>query len=332
MPGRERLASALEAALGSPVAVIAAGRVTAGARRQNLVVDVTVRGVERRLVVTIVPTGESMVNSIEAEAAVIRCAGRAGVVAPRVLFATDATDDLDGPFMVTEFVAGETVPRQILRLAAQPAHAALGTRVVTEIGTSLARLHQIPLDEAPAGVRRNPPGSPLDAAVEALRRDLDALPLPRPALELGLRWLRSRLPPPPSRGAIVHSDVRTGNIVVDADGLRAILDWEAALVGGDPMQDLAWTTLRMWRFRNDHLEVGGLAPVDALIDGYTNAGGTFDQRRFAWWKIAETLRWAIGLAAQTEAVLRGDVDSIVQAASGRRVSELEWDLLCQLVT
>jgi hypothetical protein len=39
------------------------------------------------------------------------------------------------------------------------------------------------------------------------------------------------------------------------------------------------------------------------------------------------LRWAAGLASQAMAYLDGRVPSIVMAASGRRVSELEWDLL-----
>ena len=54
---------------------------------------------------------------------------------------------------------------------------------------------------------------------------------------------------------------------------------------------------------------------------------TFDEDRFEWWKVEGTLRWAVGLAGQTMAFLDGRVPSIVMAASGRRVSELEWDLL-----
>ena len=39
------------------------------------------------------------------------------------------------------------------------------------------------------------------------------------------------------------------------------------------------------------------------------------------------MRWAVGLAAQAMAFLDGRVPNIVMAASGRRVPELEWDLL-----
>ena len=61
--------------------------------------------------------------------------------------------------------------------------------------------------------------------------------------------------------------------------------------------------------------------------GYERAGGHFDEERFRWWKVEGTLRWAVGLASQTAAYLEGRVPSIVMAASGRRVPELEWDLL-----
>ena len=106
-----------------------------------------------------------------------------------------------------------------------------------------------------------------------------------------------------------------------------MLDWEGTLASGDPMQDLAWPSLRMWRFRNDTKEIGGFAGREPYIAGYEAAGGTFDADRFHWWKVEGTLRWAVGLAGQTMGFLEGRVPSIVMAASGRRVPELEWDLL-----
>ena len=30
---------------------------------------------------------------------------------------------------------------------------------------------------------------------------------------------------------------------------------------GDPAEDLAWPMVRMWRFRNDHLPVGGFSAI-----------------------------------------------------------------------
>jgi len=39
------------------------------------------------------------------------------------------------------------------------------------------------------------------------------------------------------------------------------------------------------------------------------------------------LKWGLGLAAQAAGHLDGTFRSIVMAASGRRVPEMEWDLL-----
>jgi aminoglycoside phosphotransferase (APT) family kinase protein len=168
---------------------------------------------------------------------------------------------------------------------------------------------------------------PAEAALLAATTVLEELPRPRPALRLGLRWLERHLPPPPPRRTIVHSDVRNGNLIVGEDGLRAVLDWEGTFASGDPMQDLAWPALRMWRFREDDREIGGFAGRAPFVAGYEAAGGTFDEQRFEWWKVQGTLHWALGLAAQTMAFLDGRVPNIVMAASGRRVPELEWDLL-----
>ncbi|WP_159005660.1 phosphotransferase, partial [Nocardia farcinica] len=135
---------------------------------------------------------------------------------------------------------------------------------------------------------------------------------------------------PPPRTALLHTDLRNGNIVVGADGLRAVLDWEGAQRFGDPMRDVAWPALRMWRFREDAREFGGFADRDTFVRGYEAAGGSFDLDRFRWWKVMGTLAWGVGLAGQAAAHLDGTVRDIVMAASGRRVSEIEWDLLMQI--
>ena len=299
---------------------------TAGARRHNVLFDAEAGGTVHHLVATIVPFGETIINSIDAEAGIRDLAESAGVAVPHVHLAREDGELVGGPFMISEFVPGETVPRRVLRLVAEHD---IGELVATQLGESLARLHaldpasvEIPLRELEIQA-----DDPMDAALESMRVTVDGLPQPRPALELGLRWLERNRPTTPFRRTIVHSDVRNGNLIIGDDGLRAVLDWEGALASGDPMQDLAWPSLRMWRFRNDTAEIGGFAGRAPYVAGYESAGGTFDEARFEWWKVEGTLRWGVGLAGQTMAFLDGRVPSIVMAASGRRVSELEWDLL-----
>ncbi|MBW8078941.1 MAG: phosphotransferase, partial [Gallionella sp.] len=169
---------------------------------------------------------------------------------------------------------------------------------------------------------------PAEAALDDLDTAMAALGIAdRPALALGIKWLERHLPGIPGSSSILHTDVRNGNLIVGPEGLRAILDWEGARRRGDPMEDLAWPSLRMWRFRADELEIGGFSHRDPFIDAYNQAGGDFDVERFEWWKVLGTLRWAIGLYGQAAAHLNGTFPSIVMAASGRRVPEMEWDLL-----
>lgn len=318
------LAAALAAAWGREVTVANLATTTAGARRQNVVFDADDGNSSRRLVATILPPGETALNPIDVEAAVRALAEAAGVPVPHVHAVDSDAARIGAPFMISEFIGGETVPRRVLRLAAEHR---IGDQVVHELGAALARLHAIDVERAPHGLHTVDGRDPSAAAIVALDAALTALPQPRPALAYGLRWLERHVPPPAGRTAIVHTDARNGNLVVGADGLRAVLDWEGAVAGGDPMQDLAWPALRTWRFRHDELEVGGLAGREHLAAGYEATGGEFDPDRFRWWKVQGTLKWALGLAAQSLAYLDGRVPSIVMAASGRRVPELEWDLL-----
>jgi aminoglycoside phosphotransferase (APT) family kinase protein len=319
------LATYLGEAWGGDVEVTNLSTTTAGARRHNVVFDATLDGERRRLVATIVPEGETLLNSIEAEAGVRAVAEKAGVAVPHVHLVRGEGDLVGGPFMVSTFVDGETVPRRVLRLVAEHG---IGELVAHQLGETLARLHAVDPDAGPPDLRRlETDGPPAEAARSALAAAIAELPQRRPVLELGLRWLERHLPEPPEHESIVHSDVRNGNLIVGPDGLRAVLDWEGALASGDPMQDLAWPALRMWRFREDEREIGGFAGRGPYVAGYESAGGRFDEERFQWWKVEGTLRWAVGLAGQAMAYLDGRVPSIVMAASGRRVSELEWDLL-----
>ncbi|MGK8489721.1 phosphotransferase family protein [Nocardia asiatica] len=307
-----------------PVTVSNVEYLSAGARRRNVAFDAVTGSGTRRLVATIVPSAIELVP-VDVEAAVRELARAHGVPVPPVVAVCTDSGCAGGPFVVSERVDGETVPRRVLRLTEA---AGLGERVAEQLGEAMGRLHAVDPATAPdrLPVAAADPARQLTEAAEHVR----ALLADRPVFALALRWLERHLPSPPSRTALLHTDMRNGNIVVGPDGLRAVLDWEGAQRHGDPMRDVAWPALRMWRFRADEREFGGLAGRAAFVRGYHRGGGDFDEDRFRWWKVMCTLAWGVGLAGQAAAHRDGSVRDIVMAASGRRVSEIEWDLLMQI--
>jgi aminoglycoside phosphotransferase (APT) family kinase protein len=263
---------------------------------------------------------------IEVEVSNLQLAEAAGMPVPHVHAVCSDNAFVGGPFFLTSRIPGETIPRQVLRLVEKTP--GLGRTMARQCGAALAKLHAADASKAHPLVAR-PSGNPLEAAHAVSKRAIDELLQPSPAFSLCFHWLERNLPPAPERIAVVHGDFRNGNIIVGPDGLRASLDWEGCHLG-DPMEDVGWLVQRMWRFRNDTLEVGGFGTRDDLRAGYQEAGGEWDEARFQWWKAQGTLRWGLGLAGQAKQHLDGSVPSIVLAASGRRVAELEYDTLMLL--
>ncbi len=312
----------------TPVEITDVAYASAGARRRNVLFTAFRDNEPLPLVATIIHDPGLQIMTIETEAALLQLAEQAGVTVAHVHAVCIDPAFVGGPFFVTTQLGGDTIPRQILRLV--DATPGLGPKIARGIGESFARLHAVDPALAPDTLERPEPGaSSIDAALRHVRTQLDNLLQPSPAFELAYAWLEANQPTPGDRLTIVHRDCRNGNIIVGPDGLRAILDWEVAHLG-EPMEDLAWVSIRSWRFRNDHLEVGGFASRADLRNGYEQAGGVWDDASFFWWKVFNTLRWGLGLAGQGRAHLEGSFSSIVMAGSGRRVGELEYDVLMLL--
>ena len=127
--------------------------------------------------------------------------------------------------------------------------------------------------------------------------------------------------------ALVHGDFRNGNFIVGADGIRAVLDWELAHLG-DPIEDLGWLCVKSWRFGRADAVAGGFGPLSELLAAYSAAGGTaVDETTVRFWVVLGTIKWGVICAGQTLLHVNGIVRSVELAALGRRVAEMEWDLL-----
>jgi aminoglycoside phosphotransferase (APT) family kinase protein len=66
---------------------------------------------------------------------------------------------------------------------------------------------------------------------------------PDPQLAFGLAWLRRNVPDVDSPVVLVQGDTGPGNFLYADGQVLAVVDWELAHLG-DPMDDIAWLTLR----------------------------------------------------------------------------------------
>jgi aminoglycoside phosphotransferase (APT) family kinase protein len=303
---RTEMREALEAVLG-PVSepVLLAG----GASKEAWAVDA---GGERLLVRrAAVGVIHRHTLSLRDEFDVLQAAYESGVKVPRPILYIESLDDREA--FVMERLEGETIGRRIVRMD-------VPARLPLQLAEELAKIHAIPRERVPFLT---------EARLERMVDELDEVGEPHPAIELGLWWLREHRPP--ARTPVVsHGDYRIGNVVVDADGLVGILDWEFAHID-DPVRDLGFGLVRAWRFGVDDKRLGGIADVDAYLERYNELTG-IDVRpeELDYWELAGNVAWAVGCLTQAQRHLRGQDRSVELAILGRLGAEVEYEI-CHLL-
>ena len=258
---------------------------------------------------------------LAAEAALIAAAHAAGVPVPAVRHVLRPEDGA-GEGFVMERLEGETLGRRIVR---DPALAGARQLLARQCGAALARIHGLAVAGLP----------PLRLACARAELDFQAglhrgHGTARPVFEAAFQWLRRHAPATEAAPVLVHGDFRNGNLMVGSDGLRGVLDWELAHLG-DPMEDLGWLCVRSWRFGGGAARpVGGFGTREALLAGYAQAGGHPDATRLRWWEMLGTLKWGVVCETMVQVWIDGSEPELEKAAIGRRVSEVESDLLALL--
>jgi aminoglycoside phosphotransferase (APT) family kinase protein len=298
------LREAFAAALGAPVerAVLLAG----GASKEAWAVDSEGRELLiRRAAGGVIHQGTL---TLEHEFEVLRAAHEAGVRVPEPIAYLGEVEGREAFVMAR--IHGETIGRRIVK--APP------DGLDVELAAELAKIHTIPPSRLPFLERGDP--------IARFYTELDSVGEPHPAIELGLHWVKERLPTH-REPVVVHGDWRIGNVAVDERGLVAVLDWEFAHLA-DPVEDLAWPLVRAWRFGADDRRLGGIADAGPYLQRYAELTGVeVDEEELLAWEVFGNVKWAVGCLTQSRRHLNGQERSVELAVLGRLAAEMEYELL-----
>ncbi len=307
------LAAVMARCTGTTAAIENLTRLSGGANMESSSFDYAGRGYVLRRA----PSPEMMAGrpfGHDVEAAIIRAAVAGGVKAPIIVGELAEDDDL-GTGYVMERVEAEVNPTKILADPPAP--------LIADLARELARIHAMPALPLPIPVMDTA------AALADLKTRFLGYGGDRPILALAIRWLEDNLPAPVPP-VLVHGDFRMGNLMVDADGLAAVLDWEIAHLG-DAHEDLAYGCMTVWRFGHIDKPAFGCADLDSYFAAYEAESGTIvDRARFRFWLVYRTFWWALGCMQMADIWRTGADRSLERAVIGRRTSENELDLLMLL--
>jgi aminoglycoside phosphotransferase (APT) family kinase protein len=246
--------------------------------------------------------------SLEHEFQVLRAAHEAGVKVPEPIAYLGEVEGREA--FVMERIHGETIGRRIVK---QPPPG-----LDLQLAAELAKIHAIPRERLPFLAAGDP--------IARFYDELDSVGEPHPAIELGLHWVKERLPWERER-VVSHGDWRIGNLAVDEHGLVAVLDWEFAHLA-DPVEDLAWPLVRAWRFGADERRLGGIGEVEPYVARYVElTGREVDLDELLVWEVFGNVKWAIGCLTQSRRHLNGQERSVELAVLGRLAAEMEYELL-----
>lgn len=259
------------------------------------------------------------------EFGLMRVAYDAGVKVARLRYVCDDASVLGSPFFLMDFVRGVSIGRKVITM---PELQTARERLPEQLAEQLAKIHAIPPDDPALDFLPRPADgrSAAEQVIAEAYAVLDALDAPLPAFEFALRWASNNAPPDDDL-TLIHGDFRIGNMLVDADGLSAVIDWEFAHIG-HPVEEIGYLCMRDWRFGNDHLHAGGLCPRERFIAAYeAHSGRRVDRAVADWWEIVGNIRWGIICLAQAERHLSGADPSVELASLGRRSVEMQMEAL-----
>jgi aminoglycoside phosphotransferase (APT) family kinase protein len=235
------------------------------------------------------PTGGLLKSEREREFKVVDAMYRAGIKVPEPLFLELDSMVMERPFFIMHRMPGRTAAGA----AAAVEPEALRRKLADEFMSEMTRLHQ--LDWRAFGMEW--PGLPQDLAEPARAQTQHWLKLYHqdrmneawPILDAAFAWLKAN-PVVADRLAIVHGDFRAGNYLFDDNGFITMLDWEMTHLG-DPLEDLGWSTMRLWGHGN---LAGGLIDREEYLGLYEQKSGVIvDRGRLFFYQVLGNAKMAV---------------------------------------
>lgn len=258
--------------------------------------------------------------SLETQARLIEIARDHGVTAPEVLATIEERDDFGKGFVMAR-AEGETLPHKIL---GNPDFAKAEAALTGQCAKELATIHAIDRNILPGDIVEVTPELLLTQQEASYREVGGSIPI----FDYAFHWLEREMSAPEAP-KLLHADFRMGNLMIDQDGISAVLDWELAHLG-DPMEDLTYLCTPSWRFGRYEKVAGGFDSAENLIAAYEAASGNaVDHSRFGWWLTYNTLWWGISCLRMGHSYRDGTAHTLERTIIGRRASEVEIDLLLQ---
>lgn len=307
------LLKALELGSAQGPKIVSMTLATGGNSRETWIASVEENGKARDLVFRCDPDHWIREEEMAREIAGLKLANRAGVPSPRMLLSSE-TINVGRPFVITSRVGGTAIPKRIIHEAE---FAQARNTFAAQCGRILATLHNAQ-DEVSNWPRVDP--------IADLEFHRDKMGYRSPVLEGAFSWLVRNSPAPVALRP-AHRDFRLGNLMIDENGIVAVLDWETCGLS-DPHEDLAWLCARAWRYGGPH-PVGGIGKLSDLIQSYEHhAGQVIDLARLHWWRVLAATRWGLASAARPRGSAGGA--AVEEAAIARQVCRQEYNVLLEL--
>ena len=261
---------------------------------------------------------------LAAEAKLMQVARAHGVPEPKIYHVLQPEDGMGAGFIM-QWLDGEALGARIVKA---PELDAVRPKLAYLFGETLARIHSIDLvtTQLDQHLQHQSP----EQYVRQTWERYQALDTPQPMIDFTAQWLLANLPSSYTP-SLVHNDYRNGNVMVDQNGIVAVLDWEVAHIG-DPMRDLGWMLTHSWRFGRAHLPVGGFGEVADFFAGYEAVSGqSVDHQAVKFWQVFGSFWWAVGCLGMAEHYRNGPDQSVERPGIGRRSSECQIDCVNLLI-